>query len=62
MTEDERTTEKYTQACDLAHEVFLPSYALVLEDAAPRRLYSELEARGYTWTGSTWEPRSSTPT
>jgi hypothetical protein len=55
MTHNERDTEKYALACDLAHELFLPSYALVLEDAEPERLYGELHAKGYQWTGTAWD-------
>jgi hypothetical protein len=57
MTDDETTTDKYLQACDLAEEVFLPSYALVLQDADPQRLYRELESKGYVWNGTAWEQR-----
>lgn len=56
MTE-EFSTSKHNLACDLAHELFLPSYALVLEDAEPERLYSALEEKGYHWTGTAWEAR-----
>jgi hypothetical protein len=51
----ENETRKHDLACDLAHELFFPSHALLLEDAPPERLYSELEAKGYTWTGSEWK-------
>jgi hypothetical protein len=52
-TEEE---QKHQLACDLAHELFLPSHALTLEDAAPEQLYAALAEKGYTWNGQTWEP------
>lgn len=54
---DERATEKYRLACDLAEEVFLPSYALTLLDATPKRLYEALEEKGYSWTGTEWKQK-----
>lgn len=59
---DERSTDKYQRACDLAAEVFLPSYALTLEDAAPKRLYEALEDKGYVWTGEAWQPKQTNKT
>jgi hypothetical protein len=50
MSED----RKHDLACDLAHELFISSRALVLEDAEPAYLYAELEAHGYTWDGFAW--------
>jgi hypothetical protein len=54
MASDERATPKYTAACDLAEEIFLPSHAMTLTDAEPARLYRALEDKGYHWGGSAW--------
>ncbi len=51
---DQPAADKHSLACDLAHELFLPSYALVLEDGQPEHLYAMLEEKGYSWTGSEW--------
>jgi hypothetical protein len=58
MADDERSTARHMLACDLAHELFLPSHALTLEDAAPERLYAALAEKGYVWTGNAWKPAS----
>jgi hypothetical protein len=50
------TEARHVLACDLAHELFLPSHALTLEDAAPERLYAALAEKGYVWTGDAWKP------
>ncbi len=55
MSNDEKESRKHDLAIDLAHEVFLPSYALTLEDAEPRRLYDALADKGYVWTGDAWK-------
>jgi hypothetical protein len=53
MTNEEE--QKYNLACDLAHELFLPSHALTLEQAPPERLYAVLKEKGYTWNGQEWQ-------
>jgi hypothetical protein len=58
MADEERSTARYMLACDLAHELFLPSHALTLEDAAPERLYAALAEKGYHWTGDAWKPEA----
>jgi hypothetical protein len=56
MTHEDQ--QKYDLACDLAHELFLPSHALTLEQAPPERLYAALEEKGYAWDGQAWQPRT----
>jgi hypothetical protein len=56
MTHEDQ--QKYDLAYDLAHELFLPSHALTLEQAPPERLYAALEEKGYTWDGQAWQPRT----
>ncbi len=54
MTSEEE--QKYNLACDLAHEIFLPSHALTLEQVPPERLYAAITEKGYTWNGQAWQP------
>ncbi len=60
MTTEGRGSPKHNLGCDLAHELFLPSQALTLEDAEPERLYAALEGKGYVWTGDAWKPGAET--
>ncbi len=55
MSTDEQASEKYQRACDLAHEIFLPSHALTLEGAAPERLYAALRDKVYSWVDGEWK-------